>query len=218
VSERRVVLPGEGAVEEPEAGTHGVRLAPDALAATLRGRRPRRVRSLLAPRRAAVAAILRHAADGPALLLMQRARREGDSWSGQISMPGGMASPQDTHTRRTAERETLEEVGMDLRDCGVVLGRSDDQIAIAKGRKLPLAITPWVFHVPEPPPLVLNDEAESAFWLPLLPLVRGELDDVYLYEMAGLQHRLPAWRYEGYVVWGLTHRMISRLLQITGLR
>ncbi len=200
------------------AATLSGRLTPAALALQLSGRRPKRVRSLLAPRRAAVAVILRDGGDGPELLLMRRAERLGDRWSGQISLPGGMASPDDAHTRATAVRETLEEVGLDLRAHGVLLGRSDDQIAMAKGRKLPLAITPWVFHVAEPPPLQLNEEAEATFWLPLAPLVVGAYDDVYDYELAGMHHRLPAWRFEHYVVWGLTHRMISRLLQIVDAR
>lgn len=190
------------------------RLQPDDLSRRLRQRRPRRITRLVAPRRAAVAVILRPSELGPELLLMRRVARDGDRWSGQISMPGGMASKDDRDSRATAQRETYEEVGLDLGSHGRVLGRSDDQVAIAKGRPLPMAITPWVFALERPAELVLGDEAEEAFWLPLEPLLRGAFDDVYLYEMAGLRHDLPAWRFEERVIWGLTHRMISRLLEV----
>src|SRR5262245_15848363 len=44
-------------------------------------------------RRAAVAAILRWRGDEPEILLMERAQRDGDRWSGQVSMPGGREEP-----------------------------------------------------------------------------------------------------------------------------
>ena len=190
-------------------------LQPPRLAATLTTRSPTTIPLLVAPKRAAVAMILRAGQGGVELLLMKRAERPGDRWSGQISMPGGMAAAHDEDLRATAMRETHEEVALDLR-VAVALGRLDDQVAMAKGRVLPMAITPWVFAVdasvvPEP-----SDEAVEVFWMPLVPVLRGELNDVWRYEMAGLHHDLPAWRVRGHLVWGLTHRMVSRLLAIAG--
>ena len=193
-------------------------LTPDALQARLRGRRPRRISRVVAPRRAAVAAILRPGEQGPEILLMRRIARDGDRWSGQISMPGGMASDGDRDSQHTARRETLEEVGLDLALHAAVLGRSDDQVAIAKGRPLPMAITPWVFALHGDATLSLGDEAEEAFWLPTGPLLRGELDDVVHYDFAGMRQELPAWRFEDRVIWGLTHRMLSRLFELAARR
>lgn len=188
-------------------------LQPPRLAATLTTRTPTAIPTMVAPKRAAVAVILRPGAGGVEVLLMKRAERPGDRWSGQISMPGGMAATHDADLRATAMRETREEVDLDL-GSAVALGRLDDQVAMARGRVLPMAITPWVFAVEAevaPRPL---DEAVAVFWMPLGPVLRGEFNDVWRYEMAGLHHDLPAWRVQGHLVWGLTHRMLSRLLDV----
>src|SRR5437867_1888434 len=55
-------------------------------------------------------------------LLVQRAEREGDPWSGQIGLPGGRVK-QGAETPRTAlHREVEEEVGIKLEEVGVELG------------------------------------------------------------------------------------------------
>ncbi|KAJ2898123.1 hypothetical protein IWW38_001489, partial [Coemansia aciculifera] len=62
------------------------------------------------------------------LLLIQRAKYPGDPWSGHIGFPGGKREPTDASDQATAEREVLEELGIDLtsvRDF-VHLGRLDD--------------------------------------------------------------------------------------------
>src|SRR6266571_1992226 len=57
-------------------------------------------------------------------LLVQRAEREGDAWSGQIGLPGGRVK-QGTETPRTAlHREVEEEVGIKLEEVGGEPGRA----------------------------------------------------------------------------------------------
>ncbi|MGH7644285.1 MAG: NUDIX hydrolase, partial [Gemmatimonadales bacterium] len=63
---------------------------------------------------AAVALALLEGSTGLELLLIKRAEREGDPWSGQIALPGGRRDPQDPDLLATALRETLEETGLDL--------------------------------------------------------------------------------------------------------
>ena len=60
---------------------------------------------LLGQRRAAVAAVLRFDRDAAELLLMRRAERDGDRWSGQVSMPGGREEAADADLVATAVRE-----------------------------------------------------------------------------------------------------------------
>src|SRR5262245_41364530 len=50
----------------------------------------------------------------PELLFIERARREGDPWSGHMAFPGGRRDPKDTDLAATAARETHEEVGLGL--------------------------------------------------------------------------------------------------------
>src|SRR5207245_7755352 len=55
-------------------------------------------------------------------LMIKRAEREGDPWSGQVAFPGGRRERQDRTLLDTAARETKEEVGIDLQRSAVYLG------------------------------------------------------------------------------------------------
>lgn len=172
----------------------------------------------LAPRvRAAVAAILRFEG-GPRALLMQRASRAGDQWSGQVSLPGGRESPEDPDLRATAVRETREEVGLDLDREGALLGRLDGVRAVARGRPLSMVIVPFVFELRGASELALGDEAESAFWLPLDDARSGRLDGTYRYGVGPASWHLPCWRYGGYTIWGLTYQMLTGFFELLGDR
>ena len=92
-----------------------------------------RRRPLLVPeerqRRAGVAMVLRDDAGdgaGPSVLFIERARWEGDPWSGHMAFPGGRVDPSDRDARAAAERETLEEVGLRLSGAERI-GRLDDR-------------------------------------------------------------------------------------------
>src|ERR671920_2114796 len=61
---------------------------------------------------AAVAAVLTPAPDS--ILLIRRADRSGDPWSGHMALPGGRREPGDTDLLATAIRETAEELGIEL--------------------------------------------------------------------------------------------------------
>ncbi|HEU5217398.1 MAG TPA: NUDIX domain-containing protein, partial [Gemmatimonadales bacterium] len=74
---------------------------------------------------AAVAVIL--APDPDSVLLIRRAEREGDKWSGHLALPGGRWSPGDPDLAATARRETIEEVGVDL--SGVTVAAELDDLA-----------------------------------------------------------------------------------------
>lgn len=164
---------------------------------------------------AAVAIVLR--LDRPTdVLLMQRAERAGDRWSGQVSLPGGHVDPGDTDVVACAIRETHEELGLDLDRCGQVLGRLDAIQARARGGLLPLWITPVVFAQNEVSDLVLSHEAAAAFRLPLGPVRGGELDADYAYDRGDAVFQLPSWRFEERTIWGLTHRILSGLLEVGG--
>ncbi|MEM8710558.1 MAG: CoA pyrophosphatase [Planctomycetota bacterium] len=164
-------------------------------------------------RRAAVAVLL----TGPELerfrvLLMRRAFRETDRWSGQIGLPGGHAEEFDEDLIATARRESREEVGVDpLAHAGAVhLGDLPPTQARSGAQSLPLFITPCVFYSPEVEEPVCGPEADEAFWLPIGPAQRGDLDAPHRYEHEGLVHKLPSWNYEERVIWGMTYGILKR--------
>ncbi len=165
-------------------------------------------------RRAAVAVLLRgpslHAAE---VLLMQRAMREGDRWSGQISLPGGHEEPEDTDLIATARRESVEEVGVDPGEPhATVFGAMPTVQARASGERIGLYITPVVFHRREVGPTVLGPEAAGAFWVPLASLNSSELERPYRYRHREVVHVLPSWEFQGHRIWGMTHGILSRFV------
>jgi 8-oxo-dGTP pyrophosphatase MutT (NUDIX family) len=170
---------------------------------------------LLTGSRAAVASILRFDRGATEVLLMQRAEREGDRWSGQVALPGGRYEEGDEDLLRTAIRETREEVGVDLQRGTRLLGRLGAFRAMAKGKVLPLTITPYVFHLVEDQEVVINAEASAAFWFPLDVAATGALDAPFEYKLGPLPSMtLTSWAFEGRTVWGLTHKILTSLLGV----
>ena len=165
-------------------------------------------------RLAAVAAVLRATPAGESeVLLIERARHEADPWSGHMAFPGGRRDPEDEDLLRTALRETREEVGLDLERHGQLLGRLDDLAAVARGRRVGMIIAPFVFRLEGSPPLEANRrEVETMLWAPLAPLARGEADTTHPYVIDGQPAALPGYDVAGKIVWGLTYRMLSGLL------
>jgi 8-oxo-dGTP pyrophosphatase MutT (NUDIX family) len=166
-----------------------------------------------AERRAAVAAVLRPGPAGPELLLIRRAEREGDPWSGHMALPGGHADSSDRDLLATALRETLEEVGIDLRR-HELLGALDEHAAHAQGHFTGLVIAPFVFALREDPVISPNYEVAEVLWGPLARMARGEIDAVLELQRAGQTMRFPGYEVGGQVVWGLTHRVLQNLFGV----
>lgn len=187
----------------------------DQIAHHLERYEPRLVGRLEAAR-AAVAVILHDAKDGPELLFIERARHESDPWSGHMAFPGGRVDPEDGgSTRRAAERETREEVGLSL-DGAVHLGRLDDLEGRPR-RNDGLVISAHVFRLDDPDPLDWNHEVEQAFWFP----VAGLLDDArhvpYPRKWDGLtMPGILVGEPDRHIVWGLTYRFLDVFLAAIG--
>jgi 8-oxo-dGTP pyrophosphatase MutT (NUDIX family) len=166
--------------------------------------------------RAAVALVLAEAAGGDVeLLLIQRAMRDDDPWSGHMALPGGRRDPGDTDAIATAMRETYEEVGVDLREGAEAIGRLDELRAVARHRPLDLVITPVVFALQRPVTLRPSPrEVDSALWVPLSFLASAEAAATYARTLDGVSSEYPAFRYRQYTIWGLTHRILQGFLEL----
>jgi 8-oxo-dGTP pyrophosphatase MutT (NUDIX family) len=180
-----------------------------ALAARLESRPPRR-EDLPDRPLAAVAIVL--APDPDSILLIRRAEREGDHWSGQIALPGGRWSPSDPDLLATAKRETLEEVGVDLSRAPLVAALDD--LAPRTPVLPPILVRPFVFTLPGSAALLPNAEVAGAWWIPLDQLLRPEIKGPIEFERAGALIRAPAYRLEQGVLWGMTERILTPILEL----
>ncbi len=164
-------------------------------------------------RRAAVALVVRPEPDDLELLLIKRTVHPGDPWSGHMAFPGGRSDPEDPDAIATAIRETREEVAVDLEATGTLLGALDE---VQPGtRTLQIVVSPFVFSVPPGTPAIPNHEVEATVWIPVRELLHPDAVLEHLYEYgAGEPLRFPALGYAGYVIWGLTHRILLQFLEI----
>lgn len=167
--------------------------------------------------RAAVALLLRPAEPHPELLLIRRAEREGDPWSGHMAFPGGRASPADADAVATAARESAEEVGIDPARDGRLLGALDEVAPRSSRGPAGLVVSAFVFVVGAEAEAVPNHEVQEALWISVAELLRPEAVIEYLYEHEppeGSTMRFPAFDARGYVVWGMTHRILTGFLEL----
>jgi 8-oxo-dGTP pyrophosphatase MutT (NUDIX family) len=163
---------------------------------------------------AAVALLLAEARPGPEALFIVRARHDRDPWSGDIGLPGGRVAPADGDPRRTAERETCEELALDLA-ASDFLGRLDDLY----GATLPILVSCFVYAAARRPPLRANHEIAGSFWIPLDRLLEPA------------RHRLERFHYRGHettqpvadllgpdqpLLWGITYRLLHNFFSILG--
>lgn len=163
---------------------------------------------------AAVALILREARGGDLeLLFIERAARASDPWSGQIAFPGGRREAADASLEDTAVRETREEVGLDLRRNGAIVGALDE----LRPRTIvlpPVIVRPFVATARAEARVGSVGEVAGFFWAPLDavldPAAAGEREIV----VRGSASLRPAIEYEGHVIWGMTERILRRFEEV----
>ncbi len=140
----------------------------------------------------------------PQLLFIRRAEYPHDPWSGHIAFPGGKQDKGDRDLRATAQRETREEIGMDLTGADY-LGQLDDlQTTIS-----PLVVSGFAYSAPRHQPR-LSEEVEDCFWVPLLRL--SEINRRTHLTVEG--RRFPALSLgpEKPLLWGITYRFVEQVL------
>lgn len=165
-------------------------------------------------KRSAVALLVRDGDDGPEVLMIKRADREGDPWSGHMAFPGGRMETDDQHSRATAERETREEIGVDPELVGHCIGRLSDILSRPHSGRRPMVITPYVYAVqvlPEPKP---NHEVAEVIWIPLGFLADQANREQMVWERGRLKLNLPCYLYDERRIWGLSLVMLDELISL----
>lgn len=162
----------------------------------------------------AVTAILSPGERGLEVLLIRRAEREGDPWSGHMGLPGGRREPGDANLLATALRETREEIGVELPPARL-LGALDD--LHPRSTSIPqVVIRPFVFGLDRRPDARPSAEVAQCCWIPIEELASSA--DTAEVKILGNPVRVPCFRAkglpDGLVVWGLTFRILTGLLPL----
>ncbi len=164
---------------------------------------------------AAVAMLLREDPSGLQMLFIERAAHDDDPWSGNISFPGGKIEKDDASPQLAAERETLEEIGLDLRD-ERYLGRLSDVV----GAHLPVRISCFVYATGHTGPFSVNEEVREVFWVPLEELLNPARHGEVSVRFSGRTLIRPAIRLPQQgkpVLWGMTYRLVMDFLELLQL-
>lgn len=172
------------------------------------------LRDLPGHRRAAVAMLLHQGAEGLQMLFIERATHPGDPWSGNIAFPGGKVESDDADARGAAERETMEELGIDLSQT-IYLGRLSD----FDGAHMPVLLSCFVYAViDEQPELTINEEVKDAFWVRLSDIIDQQRHGMHTFTFAGDPFESPSILLpnpDKPVLWGLTYRLVQEFLKKT---
>jgi len=140
-------------------------------------------------------------------LLILRAQREGDPWSGHVALPGGRRDRLDPDLEATARRETREETGIELAE---PFGQLDDLGPVSRSLP-PLAVRPYVYALEERPEVRANHEVAGALWTPLAQLRAERVPSKVL--VGGEEREVRSLRLGPHVLWGMTLSILDGFVE-----
>lgn len=145
--------------------------------------------------------------DEPEVLLTRRPAHM-KSHAGEVAFPGGKRDPGDTNLAMTALRESLEEVALPVASVEI-LG------ALKPARaKSGIKVLPVVGLVHGEHELVGSpDEVESLFRVPLRFFFDHAPARDHRINFRGIDLVVPCFRYQGYIIWGLTAYMLVEFMR-----
>jgi 8-oxo-dGTP pyrophosphatase MutT (NUDIX family) len=165
-------------------------------------------------RRSAVALILRVRTGELHILMIKRAEREGDPWSGQMAFPGGRMDKTDANGFAVAVRETEEEIGLSLGPGERCIGRLSDLITRPRRGMFGMTVSPFVFRLEREVRLRPNYEVAEVVWIPLEFLLDTDNREEMVWEYKGLKVTMPCYFYGNRRIWGLSLMMLDELMDL----
>ncbi len=160
-------------------------------------------------RPAAVLILFGHGANGPDLLLIERAA-ELRKHAGQPAFPGGAIDEADSGPVRAALREAAEETGVD--PAGVLIAGVMPELYIFRSDFRVTPVLGW-WHAPVAVAPGDPGEIAAVLRVPVADLASPAARMMIKYPggMAG-----PAFRAGGLIIWGFTALLLDRLLALGG--
>ena len=166
-------------------------------------------------RQAAVSVVLRQVGAHTEALFILRATKDGDPWSGHMAFPGGHYESDDASMRHAAERETLEEIGLNLATCGRYIGQIEPVQANPRGRSLDMVVWPFVYQLTNDAAVFQpNYEVADVLWGSLNDMHSGESHQHSEFIVGGQAMEYPGYGVGDQVVWGLTYRMVDKFFAL----
>ena len=153
---------------------------------------------------AAVAILVKPKQNDLEFFLVKRAEVDDDPWSGDMAFPGGKKNPQDQSLVDTAVREVLEETSIDLNKEKVIGFMEPIYSSVRKS----IAVQPIVYRFDYYPQVKLNYELTKFLWAPLSEIIQGKTNAT----VKGWEG--PVYMVQGETVWGLTFRMLEKILEL----
>ncbi len=143
-------------------------------------------------------------------VLLTRRASSLSAHAGEVAFPGGKCDQQDGSAVVTALRESQEEVGLAPQDVEV-LGAFGDFVSRAGLRvRAVVGIVPATLTLAPSP-----HEIDSIFCVPLSFFLSQPPALDHQVHFMGTDYLMPCYRYQGYVIWGLTAYMLVELLNRT---
>ena len=144
------------------------------------------------------------------LLLILRKAYEGVH-SNQIGFPGGKVEESDKDLKETALRETHEEVGVQPDEIEVIKELSEIYIPPSN-----FMVQPYLGIYPRPKPFLIQESEVEAL---VEVYLRDFLDDSnHIEEILSTSYakniHVPAYKLNGYTVWGATAMMMSEIKEL----
>ena len=147
--------------------------------------------------------------EGELFVLLTQRSEHLRSHAGQVSFPGGKQDTQDANSLETALRETHEEIGLPPEKVEII-GTMDQILSLHY-----YLVTPFVALIPDDfVPIPNTGEIEAVFKVPLTFFMNGDnhwTEEFKTPVATVLAHHFD---FQGYDIWGLTAKLILRLLEI----
>ena len=167
---------------------------------------------------ASVAVLRREVESDLEALFIRRAEHDADPWSGHLAFPGGRLDAEDADARCAAERETIEELGIDLGDANHArcLGQLSDVLGHAES----IRVSAYVYGISGNPSLRLNHEIREAFWTPLHHCTDPRRQSMREFSYLDRSRPLPTIRLledvTAPVLWGITYKFLDDFMSTIG--